>query len=271
MPKHAFITGCSRGIGLATALALRERGWRVTATLREGSPDDTLRSAGIEVLRADVTKPEQIEAAVHVAARDGLDAVIANAGAGLFGCFEDLELSEIRSLFELNFFGVLATVQPALPALRASKGRVVLNSSVAGRMAAPGSTAYAATKFAIEGWAEGLRHELRPFGVGVVLVEPGPTESGFSDARVHGARVGKGPYAAMSHRLLELQAELSSRKEPVSTAVNGMLRALEEPDPPLRIPTGRTTTTQLLALSVLPWRVYEHIARRKLALPGSEP
>lgn len=269
MPKRAFITGCSRGIGLATALALRERGWTVTATLRGGQGEAELRAAGVHISKVDVTDEAALRAAVDAAiARDGgLDAVVANAGAGLFGCFEDLELAELRGLFELNVFGAMTLVHAALPALRAARGRVVVVSSVAGRMAAPGSTAYSATKFAVEGWAEGLRHELAPMGVTVALVEPGPTDTGFFTARGRGSRVGTGPYAAITRRLETLHAELGASKEPVQSAVDGVLAALSRPHPPLRIVTGRSASMQLMALRLLPWRVYEAIAKRKLALP----
>lgn len=269
MTQSAIITGCSRGIGLASALALRARGWQVTATLRAEAGEAALTAAGARVARVEVTDEAAIARAVAdaIAQNGGLDAVIANAGAGLFGCFEDLDSEQIRALFEVNVFAAMSLVRAALPALRAARGRIVLISSVAGRMAAPGSTAYSATKFAVEGWAEGLRHELHPFGVRVVLVEPGPTDTGFFTARGRGARVGSGPYAAITRRLEALHQELGSKKEPVESAVDGVLAALEHPSPPLRIVTGRSAATQLMALRLLPWRAYEAIARRKLALP----
>ncbi len=169
----------------------------------------------------------------------------------------------------VNFFGALHCARAALPHLRASRGRLVVISSVAGRRAAPGSSVYSASKFAIEGWAEGLRFELLPFGVPVVLVQPGPTATGFPTARGTGELAGSGPYAAITARIAELQAEVFENPEPVSVVVDAVHRALHDEDPPFRIPTGRGTYGQILAHRALPWRIWERLVRRKLRLPDS--
>ncbi|MCB9744747.1 MAG: SDR family oxidoreductase [Alphaproteobacteria bacterium] len=271
MTRVILVTGCSRGVGRALALERASRGWTVVATLRGEAGRAPLEAAGVEVEALDVTDGPAHDALVaRVLARHGrLDAVVANAGAGLFGCFEDLDDAEIRALFEVNLLGVMSLLRAALPALRVSRGRVVLISSVAGLMAAPGSSAYSATKFALEGLGESLRHELAPFGVRVVLVEPGPTDTGFFAARGRGARVGQGPYAAITRRLEDLHAQMSAQREPAHVVVQGVARALDGRAPPLRIATGEGVAVQILAKRLLPWPVYEAVARLKLRLPRS--
>ncbi len=263
-----IITGCSRGIGRHAALALAARGWTVVGTLRSDAGRDVLEGAGVEVEHLDVTDAAGAAAVVDaVLARHGrLDAVVANAGRGLFGCFEDVDDTEIRALFDVNLFGAMHIVRAALPALRAARGKVVLVSSIAGRRGAPGSGSYNATKFALEGWGEALRYELAPFGVSVTLVEPGATESGFLDSRGRGARVGGGVYAGVTARLQQLHAELTASREPVDVVVEPLVRILEADSPPLRVPTGRSTRWMLLAGRLLPWRVYDALVRRKLRL-----
>lgn len=269
MQRVVLISGASRGIGLASAVRLARGGWAVVGLSRSTDGDAALREAGALPLSADVTDVTSMQRAFQtIAAQHGrLDAVIANAGAGLVGCFEDLDDAQIRALFEVNVFGVLALTRLALPALRASQGRVVVISSVAGRLAAPSSSAYAASKFAVEGWAEALRHELAPFRVPVVLIEPGATRTDFFRARARGTRVGTGAYAALSARLLALQDAQSTKGVDPDVVARSIERALVDPAPPLRVPTGAGTRAQLLARRLLPWRVYEGLLRLALRLP----
>lgn len=267
--RIVLITGCSRGIGHHSARTLAREGWRVVATLRGETGRAALEGDGVEVVTLDVVDSDRVEAVVAgVVDRHGrLDALVANAGAGLFGCFEDLHPDQVRDVMEVNFFGALSCARAALPHLRASRGRLVVISSVAGRRGAPGSSLYNASKFALEGWAEGLRFELAPHGVAVVLVEPGATDTGFPTSKGIGAGVGEGPYAAITERVRELQDAAFADPEPVTTVVAAVRRALTESSPPLRIPTGRGTRAQLTAKRLLPWRVWEALVRWKLRLP----
>ncbi len=271
MSKVVLVTGCSRGIGLATALSLAGRGYRVGGTVRGEEGRATLEAAGVTVLRADVTRTQQLLDAVDrfVGMHGQLDAVVANAGRGIFGCFEDVDQDQARALFEVNVFGVMETARATLPHLRASKGRLVVLSSVAGRRSAPGSSIYNASKAAIEGWGEALALELDPLGVRVVLIEPGTTESGFVEAAWTGRWVGTGPYAAITARIRELRDENFARPDPVSVVTEAVLGAIERPDPPLRVPTGKGTRAQILAAQLLPWPLYRALVRRKLRLPSA--
>lgn len=275
MSKVALITGCSRGIGLESALRLRSQGWDVVATVRDDRPEApgvaALSGAGAEVVVLDVTDEARVREVTDAAAarHGGLDALVANAGYGIFGAFELLDPAEVRAVFETNVFGAMACGRAALPHLRASRGRLVLISSVAGRRAAPCSTIYNASKFALEGFGEGLRHELAPFGVKVVLIQPGSTRTGFVDARRVREGAGTGPYAGVEERVQQLQVENRQGADDPAIVVDAIWRALTDPDPPLRLATGRSTRAQLTLLKLLPGRLWERLIRKKLALPGA--
>ncbi|MEE2751778.1 MAG: SDR family oxidoreductase [Myxococcota bacterium] len=265
--RVVLITGCSRGIGKAAAVELARTGWTVVGTLRNDVERKALEDAGVEILHLDVRKPEEIDACIsEVIKRHGqLDALVANAGYGLFGCFEDLDDHQIRDLMEVNFYGVLACARAALGHLRQRKGRLVIIGSVAGRRGAPGSSIYNASKFALEGWAEGLSFELETQGARVILVEPGPTVSGFVKSRTMGTRCGTGPYAELTLRLQSLQDQVFDNAEPVDGVVEAIRFALEAVDPPLRLPTGRQTRLQIFAHKTLPWKVWRSLVRQRLA------
>jgi NAD(P)-dependent dehydrogenase (short-subunit alcohol dehydrogenase family) len=265
--KVVLITGCSRGIGQATAIRLAQSGWTVVATLRSDAGRSTLEAAGVQGVLMDVTQPEQVSAGIAqvIADHGRLDAMIANAGVGLFGCFETLSEAETRRVMEVNFFGVLDCSRKALPHLRKSQGRLVIISSIAGRRSAPGSSLYNASKFAIEGWAEGLSYELAPFGVKVVLVEPGPTESGFFDTPATGTQE-VADYAPLNDRLSELRAGVAKKCVPVAVVSRAIEKALNTRNPPLRMPTGANTQLQLLVKAALPDRWWRGLVKAAVKL-----
>jgi len=271
MSKVVLITGCSRGIGKAAALSLVAQGWTVVGTLRSAKGREDLEAAGIHVISMDVTDAEQVERGIReILDQYGrLDALVANAGQGLFGCFETLSESQTRTVMEVNFFGVLQCARLALPALRESQGRLVVISSVAGRRAAPGSSLYNASKFAIEGWAEGLSYELDPFGVDVVLIEPGPTESGFFEQKTWGDRSVEA-YAPLNERLAELQSKVTSKCVPVEVVTRAIERALTQRNPPFRIPTGGNTKLQLVAKGSLPERWWRGLVKGAVKFPKQD-
>jgi len=267
--KVALVTGCSRGIGRDVATRLAGEGWRVVGTLRGASEREALAAAGVEVVRLDVTDPAAVARVVHdVAERHGrLDLLIANAGVGLFGCFEDVDPEQVRGVFEVNFFGVLACTRAALPHLRASRGRIVVISSIAGRRSAPGSSAYNASKFAVEGWAEALRHELAETHVGLTLVQPGPVATGFFTHRSEGPRAGRGTYGAITQRVRELQDQAARQAADVSTVSDAVVATLaEKHPPPFRVAVGASTSAQLTVVKVLPWILWEKLVAWKIGV-----
>lgn len=179
--KIALITGASGGIGLASGLALIRAGYRVFGTSRQASAE---RSDGLTMLSCDVTNDASVAKAVEqVLAKAGrIDLLVNNAGLGLLGGAEESSIAQAKALFDVNVFGVLRVTNAVLPAMRRQgKGRIINLSSVLGLIPAPYSALYASTKHAIEGYSESLDHELRPFGIRVVLVEPAYTRTSFED------------------------------------------------------------------------------------------
>ena len=182
MNDSILVTGAATGLGKAMAVYLAERGFQVYGTTRDLRQAEELkalareRNLKLRVLPLDVTNPQSIHDAVQtiVAESGGIYGVINNAGIGLRGYFEDLADDEIRRLFDANVFGVMAVTKAVLPYMReAGRGRIILISSVGGKIGSLGVTAYCSTKFAIEGFGESLFQELAPLGVRVVLIEPG--------------------------------------------------------------------------------------------------
>lgn len=189
--RVALVTGCSRGIGYETALALARDGYRTFATVRdaagEGASALTKSAEGLplEVSELDVDSDESVRGAVSDAvARAGrLDVLVNNAGYGQLGCTEDVTVDEFKRQFETNFFGTVRMVHAVAPVMRGQGSGMIVNiSSVAGRMGLPGSSAYISSKFALEGLGECLRYELGRFGVRTTLIEPGVIKTGFFDA-----------------------------------------------------------------------------------------
>ncbi|MCW2776931.1 MAG: short-chain alcohol dehydrogenase, partial [Frankiales bacterium] len=171
-----LVTGAARGIGRAIVVRLAAAGWDVVAGVRRLADADDLLSDRVTAVQLDVTSAADL-AALDAALPARLDAVVNNAGIVVGGPVEGLDLDALRHQLEVNVVGQVAVTQAVLPRLRTSKGRVVFVSSVSGRIATPMTGAYNASKFALEGLADALRMEVRPWGVDVVLVEPAQTDT----------------------------------------------------------------------------------------------
>ncbi|WNV89241.1 SDR family oxidoreductase [Umezawaea sp. Da 62-37] len=173
--KLVAVTGASTGIGAATARELAHRGFHVLAGVRRDRDADTIRAAGVEPVILDITEPEHVEALAERITADPrpLHALINNAGIQVNGPVESLPMDRWRWVFEVNLFGHVAITQALLPALLASKGRVINISSIGGKVAMATYGAYAGAKFALEAVSDSLRREVEPLGVHVIVVEPG--------------------------------------------------------------------------------------------------
>jgi NAD(P)-dependent dehydrogenase (short-subunit alcohol dehydrogenase family) len=177
----ALVTGTSSGIGYATAKALQKAAYRVYGTSRGAATEGP---NGVTMLTCDVTDDTSVAKLVdEVLAEAGrIDLLVNNAGIGLLGGAEESSTTQARALFDVNVFGVIRMTNAVLPIMRRQrKGRIVNLSSVLGFIPAPYSALYAATKHAIEGYSESVDHELRPFGIRVVLVEPAYTRTSFEE------------------------------------------------------------------------------------------
>lgn len=218
MQGVALVTGCSSGIGLATAVVLKSRGWRVFATARKAEDVARLSAQGFEALQLDVCDPASMERALATLltlSGGRLDALVNNAGIAVPGAVEDLSRENLQQQFDTNFFGLVELTRRVLPVMRRQgHGRIVMISSILGRIAMPWRGAYNASKHALEGLTDTLRLELRGTGIRVSLVNPGPVKSRFRDNSLANfeqevdtsASVHAGSYA-------RLKAETGARKD----------------------------------------------------------
>src|SRR6476620_11201495 len=177
----ALVTGASSGIGYATTKALQGAGYRVFGTSRRAV---TERSDGVAMLTCDVTDDSSVAKLVdEVLTKAGrIDVLVNNAGLGLLGGAEESSIAQAQALFDVNVFGVFRMTNAVLPAMRRQgKGRIINMSSILGLIPAPYNALYASTKHAVEGYSESLDHELRAFGIRVVLVEPAYTRTSFEE------------------------------------------------------------------------------------------
>jgi NAD(P)-dependent dehydrogenase (short-subunit alcohol dehydrogenase family)/fatty acid desaturase len=275
----AIVSGASSGFGLLTAVELARAGHRVVAGLRDTTKAPRLleaaRAAGvdaaIEVVRLDFADPATIAGAVAKAGH--VDVLVNNAGIAIGGFFEDTSEPELREQFEANFFGLLALTRAVLPPMRERRsGRIVNVSSLAARVASPGLAAYCASKCAVEGASEALRHELRPMGIDVVLVEPGsyPTEIFGANRRIaEGALRVDSPYAQRTARIqCALEADLLRRRADPSEVARAIVRVATQPKPPLRYVVGSDARFAVLARRMLPERTFERLVARHFDRPA---
>jgi NAD(P)-dependent dehydrogenase (short-subunit alcohol dehydrogenase family) len=258
-------------LGRAITETLARRGFRVFAGMREPRPIQAAGPGSVTPVRLDVLDPGCVHAAVDeaVAAAGRLDAVVCNAGVAHAGAFEESPPEAVRVVMDTNFFGALNTAWAALPALRASRGRLVLVSSDNGLYGTPGLSAYTASKFALEGWAESIAGELRPFGVRVVLVEPGAYASDIWGGTVYGNPVGPyGDFGAMARRAADGVAARARDPREVGEAV---ARALLAPRPRLRYAVGPDARLMAAVARLTPARLRGALIARALGLHRWQP
>jgi len=281
LERTALITGASSGFGLLTSVTLARRGWRVLATMRDLTRSDRLESAAreagvrerLEFHPLDVTRADQIAAIAALVEKrqSALHAVVNNAGFAMAGFAEDVSDAELRDQLDANFFGAAAVTRAFLPQLRRQGfGHVVMVTSISGRMGFPGLGSYVASKFALEGWTESLRFEMKPLGIQVVLVEPGSFET---DIWHRNAKVGTGvgdpasPNAARAARWRSTMESQVHRADPQMVA-DLIGRILDNPRPRLRYVIGRDARMGLLLRHLLPWSLFERIVIKTSGMDG---
>jgi NAD(P)-dependent dehydrogenase (short-subunit alcohol dehydrogenase family) len=271
MNKTALITGASSGFGLLTSVTLARRGWRVLATMRDLNRREKLetaaRNAGvldhIEFHEMDVTNPAQIAAIADLVATRGepLHALVNNAGFAVPGFAEDVTDTELRDQFNTNFFGSAAVTRALLPLMRQQGfGHVVMVSSISGRTGYPGVSSYAASKFALEGWSETLRYEMKAPGIQVVLVEPGSFETDIWTRNAKQTAGLQDPAAANAARVpawrSRIEQSAKDRADPQVVA-DVIARVLETRRPKLRYVVGKDARITLILRRILPAGVFE--------------
>lgn len=274
--KSVLITGCSTGIGRATAFLLRDRGWKVFPTVRKEKDAQALRAEGFDPIMLDVADESSVHQAVEeVLQRNAgmLGALVNNAGYGQLGAVEDLTRDALRRQFEVNVFGLQDLTNRLVPVfLRQGYGRIVHVSSVLGRITVPMLGAYCASKHAVEALGDALRIELRDTGVAVSLVEPGPIETAFSDT-THA--LAKEQIKNLNSRFLDYyrrqiearderaRPERAFRKPPEAVA-RKIAHALESPTPKRRYRVTVVTYAGEFMRRLLPDALMDAAMRQRL-------
>ncbi|MEV6926406.1 oxidoreductase [Dactylosporangium sp. NPDC051485] len=248
-----LITGCSAGFGRELALTALTAGDSVMATARDPHRLDELVRAGGDRLRTaalDVTDERQVAGAIAqtVAEFGRIDVVVNNAGHGSVGAVEELELAELRALMEVMFFGAVAVTKAALPHLRAQgSGTIVQMSSMGGQLSMPGFGAYCAAKFALEGLSEALAAEVKPFGIRVLIVEPGAFRTEFGGRRMHRSRIIDAYTGSTGPTRAAVDAMHGTQPGDPGRAARAILEVLDHPEPPLRLALGNDAVDLIAA------------------------
>jgi short-subunit dehydrogenase len=263
----AIVTGASSGIGKSTAEALARVGFTVYGTSRrvvENGPKDVAMMVG------DVTDDASVEQLVSdVLARAGrIDLLVNNAGFGLFGGAEESSLAQVKSLFEVNFFGLVRMTNAVLPSMRKNGGGHIINiSSVLGLIPAPFSAFYGATKHAVEGYSESLDHETRAFGVRVTLIEPAFTKTSFDQAALKPDAMLNEYDAARAEVDKLLQKAMTSGDQPEVVAETVVMAATAV-RPKRRYPAGKAAKQASFARRFAPSEMFDKSLRKQFGLPA---
>jgi NAD(P)-dependent dehydrogenase (short-subunit alcohol dehydrogenase family) len=280
--EAVLVTGCSTGIGRAAALALHATGRPVYATARQVGALRELATAGLITQPLDVTDEASLQAAVaRVEADHGAVGVLVNnAGYALQGPVETTPMSDARAQFETNVFGLVRLTQLVLPGMRDQRwGRVVNLSSMGGRFTFPGGGFYHASKHAVESLSDALRYELAPFGVRVVLVEPGPVRTAFGDTAV--ATIDAVPPADDDYARFRLALALryaqaydgrrSSMASSPAQVARVIVRAVSSSRPRARYAVGPVARTMIGLRRFAPAPVFDAVIRGTFPVPSPDP
>ena len=257
-PKVVLVTGASSGIGEAIAARLAKDGHQVFGTSRKGGRT----REGVELLTLDVCSDASVQACVEglLGKAGRIDALVNNAGYLLSGAIEEATLDEARAQLETNFFGVARMVKAVLPAMRQARtGRIVTVSSLAGLVPVPFWGFYNASKFAVEGYMETLRHELRPFGIRVAMVEPGAIRTPFYE---NPQAKPLPEYAPWRDRALKTMAHFAEKAPGPGLVAEVVARLVESRDPPLRSRITREASAFTFLRWLLPASAFEAGTRR---------
>jgi NAD(P)-dependent dehydrogenase (short-subunit alcohol dehydrogenase family) len=262
--KIILITGASTGIGRACADLLSLHGHTVIGASRRPPVD-----VGWSAITMDVDDDASVTSGVErvLAEHGSLDAVVACAGWGLAGAVEQTPLSDAKAQFETNFFGAVRTARETLPALRATKGRLVLMSSIGGAIGLPFQAYYSASKFALEGWAEALALEVKPHGVHVTLVEPGNFRTEFTSSRRTVRTEDDDPYKDAQEKAIGVMERDERNGADPAAVAKCVEKVLNARRPPRRVSAGPMgERVGLLAKRLLPSRVFEAASASSLGV-----
>jgi len=253
--KVALITGSSTGIGRETSLTLARNGFITYATMRNLSKSENIKSIAakenlpIRITQLDVTDDISIDKAVQAIFSESgrIDVLVNNAGYALNGAFEDLAIDEIKAQYETNVFGSIRTTQAVLPTMRKQKSGIIVNisSGVVPMGGYPGGSAYTGTKFAVEGLSGSLAYELEPFGIKVIIIEPGVIGTNFVDNVVFAKKSQdpNSPYSQITQKMFSAFEEMLKNASSPELVAKVVLEAVTNENPNLRYFAGKDVET----------------------------
>jgi NAD(P)-dependent dehydrogenase (short-subunit alcohol dehydrogenase family) len=280
------VTGASTGIGRACALRLDQAGYRVFAGVRKQSDANSLKKDASERLTPitiDVTKDRSIATAKQkvqrAVGRDGLVGLVNNAGVGGGGPIEFLPIDQLRHVLDVNLVGQVAVTQAFLPLIRKGRGTIVFMASIGGRIASPFLSPYSASKFGIEAVGEALRREVKPWGIDVVVVEPGSIDTKIwekggnqlAEAQKGASREAKRLYGKQMESFGKLIMETASRGIPAEKVADVVVKAIRKRRPRHHYLVGIDAKIGARASAVLPGRTFDRMVRRQTGMPKKLP
>lgn len=262
--KVALVTGSSSGMGFATAITMARAGIHTYSSMRNLKKSKTITELAsaeklpLQVLQLDVNDKKSVREAITkiVTEKERIDVLVNNAGYGLFGSLEDLSIEEMKAQFETNFFGVIRVTQLVLPIMRKQKSGTIVNvSSVGGRIGLPILSAYQSTKFALEGLSESMSYELEPFGIRVVIIEPGAIRSNIMNSSIWAkkAQDPKSPYFSQLQKIKDhFKSMMENESSPPEEVAKVILEAITSENPQLRYTVGHDAATLIQARVNMP-------------------
>jgi len=269
MKKVVLITGASAGMGKETAKLLAQSGYTVYGAARRMDRMKELASLGVRLLLMDVTREETMVAGVgQVLQEEGrIDVLINNAGFGSYGAVEDVSLADARYQLEVNLFGAARLIQLVLPGMRAQRYGKILNvSSIGGKMATPFGGWYHASKFALEGLSNSLRNEVRPFGIDVIVIEPGGVKTEWGQI-AYSNLVKNTQHSAYKSTIDKFARSLegADAKSAAPVVIAALMKqAIEAPRPKARYVGGYMARTAVTAARLLPDRIMDRMIMKRL-------
>ncbi|MDD3095081.1 MAG: SDR family oxidoreductase [Candidatus Neomarinimicrobiota bacterium] len=256
--QHVLITGASSGIGRAIAELLNEKGYAVTGTSRH---PETIKNPipGVRYLRLDLQDPESID--LLAATVPDTDILINNAGQSQIGPLEEIPMEKIRSLFEVNYFGLVRLSKALIPAMRQRRSGAIINiSSMSGVFGVAYTSQYCSSKFALEGFSRSLRQELAPFGIPVVLIEPGYIATGLQQEQLYSGTSEYFPRLSAFKTVRDRNIENGADPKIIARKV---LKVLKSKNPKAAYPVGGDAALLAFFKRVLPARIAEYFQRKK--------
>jgi NAD(P)-dependent dehydrogenase (short-subunit alcohol dehydrogenase family) len=280
--KVAIVTGSSSGMGYETSLVLARNGFHTYATMRKvdgdggGSKQITdiakNENLSLQVIQLDVNNDKSVTEAINRIAKEKgrIDVIVNNAGYDLMGALEETSIDEIKAQFETNFFGAVRVTQAVIPTMRKQGGGIIVNiTSLGGRISFPLNSPYHATKFALEGLSESIQYELEPFGIKIIVIEPGGVGSNFLKNLKWASKTSdplNSPYRSMQNSISEYFKQWSQNLTHPSEVAKVILQAVTSDNPDFRYIVGKDAGMALESRRNMSDREFQNLIKKQINL-----